>query len=822
MKVYDYLISKCTLSIPHRIDLQTNRGFTDETIALNRFVSGGVHLSDLLPELVANFTEVELLDSKVAYKEGATWKIARQLLEDRVIIPYISKDGSIYSIRPHKFGLKDLPVAYYQEANMGPQIILTEGEFKATAARQMGFYAIAIPGIGSFSDSHFPSLVAALQTHSVKDICIIFDNEVKDDPQFKDRYKEEPAKRYDTHFYAWLMCKMLVREGFNCRIGWLPDEWRQNGKADIDGALAQGKTTAELSTVVQTSTDFKEFFYAQPPEIQRIIKRKDAKRYLRSHVKKNFGHYVATRYEGGEAVGEETISNFTVKIISTHETPDGIMREVRFTNEFGESTPAFTMSPQDMASAEGFTTFCLSKGNYIWRGQKKDLQNIWEEEFLDDDGKHIIEPDHIGWVKSEGIFIFGNVAFKEGKEITPDANGVFWTDKKGIKPLALGISSGRTEISEGIPSLKKDVFEVEQARAKFSESIGDMNARMALGWVTAVMFLEEVFAQYNCFPFLFVTGKRRSGKSTIAEWLMNFYGLEGSGKGASDTTQVGLQRYLAYYSSLPLFVDEYRNTRQVTPKNGFLRNAYNRQSAGKGIKSDFGVREARVRGTLLIAGEETPEDNALLTRCVVLNITERQRTANHYTWFMANRHKFSYHTYNILKNKQRLLPQFMKVLKEAKDVFVENGADDRTAINYAIVAAGYSVAFGEQDIDFADWIITEAARVREEYDSEQATTVFFEDILALKSNNAFKQDLWAADQHKIYIYFKGLYNLWSEDFRRRRGNEPFKDSAIRDYLKEEPGFLELNKTHRISGQPCKCIVFDRDKCNELLRFLVES
>ena len=72
----------------------------------------------------------------------------------------------------------------------------------------------------------------------------------------------------------------------------------------------------------------------------------------------------------------------------------------------------------------------------------------------------------------------------------------------------------------------------------------------------------------------------------------------------------------------------------------------------------FGIREGKVRGGLLICGEETPEDNALLTRCVVVNVSAMNRKTNHFNWFQANKKKFSNFMYQMLKSRPKTKDQF--------------------------------------------------------------------------------------------------------------------------------------------------------------------
>ena len=814
--VYTFILERGNLSQDHREELRKKRGFTDETIARNRFFSGGKYLTGIEQELISRFSEEKLLASGVVIKVGKSLVISELLLGDRVIIPYLDKDSNPYLLRPHKLGLQDVAIEVYQELNMARHVILTEGEFKAAACVQLGIPAIAIPGISSFCGQHFPKLIALLNRFAVKDLCIVFDNEVKDDPAFPS-YKDHPSDRFDVQYYAHLMAEALRKEGFRTQVGLIPDSWRTNGKADLDGALAQGKIKEDIEAIVVNSKTDKEFLAEQPKEAQRVMARKRAKRFFKSHIKKEFGKYVALR-KHGKFEDYVDISNFTIKIIATHQTIDGIFREVVFINEFGEATKSFSLSPTEMMGVGEFRSFCVSKGNYIWKGRQEELDSIWEGQFLDDDGRHIIEIDHVGWVEDEKLWLFGNVAITgKGEEMRPDANHVFWTEKRGIKPIPLG---GPDLTDEGIPHLCIKPFDQRELLYKLTDTVGETSAKTILGWFGSILFMEEVFDAYQCFPFLFICGKKGCGKSTIATWLTHIFGLEGGGKQAADTTSVGLQRYLSYFSSLPVYIDEYRNTKQVSYKNGFLRNCYNRQSAGKGIKASFGVREAKIRGTLLVTGEETPEDNALLSRCVIVNVSMLNRKTNHFNWFSANRLKFSNISYSLLKRKPEISKRFLDTLEQGKELFVKSGADDRTAINHAIIAAGYQALF-DDDLEFGIKVAEMAVEARKESEAEHIVKIFLDDLVALRTRGLLEPGKYAEiSDGKLYFYFHGAYMIWAQEYRKARGVESFKQSSIRDYLKEEPGFLDSHFVKKIDGICKRCVVFDAGSAPEEMHSLV--
>lgn len=840
-EIYAWIVEHSKLLDAHKEELITKRAFSEKLIKDMKFFSGGPHNAALEAPLAEAFKEQDLLASSVFIYDEKQRKaiINPALLRETnkidgkevsgIIIPYLDSEGKAYVIRPHKLGLKGIPSEIYQERNLTEdpgEIIITEGEFKAVAAHAMGLPAIAIPGISSFAENKYPQLVDFLKSKKVKKIVVIFDNEVKDNPDYEKfgRYKANPIDRHDTEFYAYYMATKLEESGFETRVGTLPDSWRVDGKVDIDGAYKAGRDRGDLMKVMYDALPRNQYLAELAPEAKQIVLRKRAQKRNRGNIKKEFNRYVAHR-QRGKSAWEEPISNFIMKVVATHDTPEGIKRELEFINEFGTRSSSFTIESDAMASPDKFRTFCLRKGDFSWKGSLDDLMTIWESEFLMmDEGRYIVEADHVGWIESEKIWLFGNVAINAtGEEKRPDKNGIIWMDRKGIKTSALSVTTGKASIEEGIPYLNTGAkVEITEVLKKLSESIGDNEAAVALGWVSAVPFMEDVFDYCGSFPFLFITGQTTSGKSTVAEWLMRFFGVEGGGKALSQTTSVAIQRLLAYYSCLPTFLDEYRNSKEIIPKTGFLRNVYNRQSSGKGIKAEFGLREAKVRGTLIVAGEETPRDPALLSRFIPLFISRKNRRANHYRWFQSNKGKFSAHLYDILRRRAELRQTYARVFKEWQDRFVQKGIEDRLALNYATVVAGHAVAFGESDVSFADWLVKETAAVQEEQREERAISVFLEDLLAMKSRKLISDDYWDALGSRAYIYFHGLHQIWAEQHKKSSGEEAFKESSIRAYFREEPGFMDMNFMKKIKGQARRCLVFDLRKCCREIRILVDQ
>ena len=188
------------------------------------------------------------------------------------LIPYFDLQGIPYYMRPHKGGvtrpkdeLEDIELHEHEdegrrcashpfcpvrlaelvELNDGV-VIFTEGEWKALACDECDLAAIACPGITFIRNPVFrKELVAVLREVGATDMIVIFDNEDKADPSIPHRFIADPWRREETQVYAEIVA-IELREYFeevdgSCRIGLLPSELREDGKADFDGILAKFK-----------------------------------------------------------------------------------------------------------------------------------------------------------------------------------------------------------------------------------------------------------------------------------------------------------------------------------------------------------------------------------------------------------------------------------------------------------------------------------------------------------------------------------------------------------------------------------------------------
>lgn len=787
--IYERFIELTELSAADRQNLKTKRGFTDETIEAFRLRSGGKYVDQVVQRLRGEFSENDLLESGILVEVNGSRVPNSQLLEERILIPYLDEDGKVYFLRPHKLGFKEIgiqPFCRLLLKDKPEHIVLTEGEFKAMALWQWGVPALAVPGISSFGLKYLDRLIDTLKQHGVKHVTVVFDNEVKDDPNFSN-FKPRIEDRYDTQVWSCIMARKLTAAGFAAAIGWLPDAWRQGAKVDWDGALAAGHTREEVLQVVSKAVPVSEFISRLPEEAQFIVKKKVNRHFVRLSIRRDFNRYVAVRARG-EDIYEEPVSNFVINIKANYFTPSGVVRMVQFVNEYGERSDTFALEPDSMAGLNEFKKFCLSKGNYLFKGKTTDLTSVWEYEFLNESGEFIFMPDRIGRLDN-GIWLFGNMAIHQTQIYRPDNDGIVWINGRGYKPQSLQMGPSGDTIEDAIPALFEPNVDIQMIAKNLKQAVGGYEAYMGVGWVIAAVFSDDIFAAYKCVPILFPHGKRESGKSTFMRWLMNFFGIETEGFGLSETTQNFIARALSYYSNLGCWFDEYRNEPKVTVKDGYLRSAYNRQLSGKGTATSFQARGFSVRAALAVSGEEMPRDNGLYTRLVPIQMSANRRDRSMFEWVNKNCTKFSGFVRDLIMNYDAYKPRILGAIAELKKTLVARDVPDRIAENWAICAASlYEVV--DQDAEFIRWVEQNCQEMKFTRESEHMLNVFWDDINTLISMGELdaKYLKVSNDGETLYLWFQGVYNIWSMFFRRKTGREPFDKMSILKYMQDEQYF----------------------------------
>jgi DNA primase len=727
-EIYTAFINKAILEDADRESLKKERGFSDEIINLCQFKSCRPENREIIKELEEQFGEDALLEAGLLEAKDDGIKPCTQLFGvfkndkfvNNICIPYFNTDGEIFYIRPHKFGLKAKQIQVYCPARKIPADstwIITESEFKAAAAIQLGYPAIGLPGIHSFMVKHFPRLEEFIKTLGVHNIVVVYDNEIKNNPSFKN-FKPDVIKQWHTQWRSVDICRKLIKaipelDGYT-KIGLLPNEWMEDGKIDIDGALAQGRTKAEFKSVIHRALEWQDYVHTLPTIARKIINRKVYKEdYLAtSKIKKlDNGYFIEKQKKIGKddyIPYDEQLTNFTMEIKKTLIEGVTHIREVVFRGQDGSVSKPHICKVGTNIIRE-FKTWVWSCGDYHFTGKQDELDLIWKLEGAMCDGREIQRPEKIGHVEGEdgdSIWLFGNILLKEdGSALVPDKEGIIWEGLQGYLPKSIKedtkskatVSTSKMpmvnidpNIKFGLPEIKKMINDVEII-------FDNKSVKLAIGWVIACLLSEEIFRKYACFPILFIGGKRECGKTTLGNWLMAMTGqADTAGDSIGGTTPAGALRNLAWFSCLPYWLDEYRNNNRITNRwEGLLRNVYQRQSPSKGTLG-ASIRTHTIKAGVLLSGEETPQDNALLSRCIQIPLVknrDKSSTLEKYKELenLRTQNLMSRLIPEIIKLKSDLMPLVLEHIDGWKQRLLNEGVGERIALNYAIPAVCYDL-----------------------------------------------------------------------------------------------------------------------------------
>lgn len=802
-ELYTALIAALPLTSTHREELRRKRGFSDETIDRCRFRSGGEHVFEIMravqQEAQASDAEMEAAGLLAPSRKNGQLYANGQLAGDRVIIPYLAADGvTCYFLRPHKLGFKGHGVRVYCEYTAcgwttDDLLVLTEGEFKAAAAAQLGYRAIATPGISSFAGEHFSRLEQTLKQVPYKRLVVCFDRETKADPRLPS-YKDDFRKRYDVEWYSWLLATKL--DGL---VVQLPTSWMENGKIDIDGALAAGRDRSAFDQVVATAVPPGQYLNELEEEAGAVVARR-VRRYANADRPKPLKIF-DSRTAGygyvweppGEDLPPEPISDFVVKLERMVQTDTQMERIVRVVNKSGEASEPLVVQPTDMSGVRQWRQWAASHGDYNWFGKQYHLDAVWTHLHNQHDGS-LIRRTALGGEIEPGLWLFQNGIITQGRYIPPrTTDGIAWVGRRGYEMSEL----------EGQPGIRNvDPESARQLGAKHAEllelmrrNLGDATGWLGLGWAIATVFSLPIFNRYKSFPILFGMGEAGSGKTTMARWLMNgFFGIDTQGKPMM-STEKSQYRLLAKRCSLAAWFDEFRESRDTARHVTAFCSIYNRQGYSRAVRSnDLQTDNVPVRGALLLGGVVPPKDDQLLSRCVLLRHDADRRDnrseeeGGTYGQVEQQLDRMNDFLVSALLRYDQLLPELMSELQVVQGIFYRHTGNARMALNYAMPVAAFHTLCGDlvESRRLIEFTLESMSAGVDRLLGDHPLTDFWDAISAMATKGVLTKDHLGADHETVWLWLPGIFQEYEANHRRRRDQLQFTQADVKDWITKQP------------------------------------
>ena len=573
-------------------------------------------------------------------------------------------------------------------------------------------------------------------------------------------------------------------ENTNTFVVKIPDD-----RKDIDEVV---RDTEDKNALVE---QLKRTAEIPSPEIRSLIKQKTD------------GYYISKSTQNG--ILDHKLTNWigTVEAIII-QAEDLRVRKVKIKHGGYENT--VFMDGTVLSNAGKFREFLLNNCNEtcLFQGNDNDLNALVQYWGVAYKPKIIKETDCVGEIP-EG-FIADNIFVSNESEIKPLVNGyLMLDDKRSLKIAELFTQAGErsevpyyplTEPIGGIESFKESVF-------KLLLKNRNLKVAIAIGWFKACLWSKMFFKQNKFFPLLMIHGKKESGKSVLCSWLMNMIGLENAHAVSlreHGTTGVGIERKLAYLSSLPVWADDYRNQVGEGQKfHGFFRNVFDRSSAPKGIKNDaMKIRQVVVRGCLVIDGETATNDAGLNSRLVTFEITQQERDDKYYDEILKIEPYLAYIGFDWVKNRIPAYTVFEAKYKEIRALFKQKIASPRQAQVWAVAVASALTEpyFAKEKEKLCNYAIKLANHEIEQQKSEELIGMLWEATDVLHKVGKLEQQIVYCNMvdKQLEIHLPVLLGEIGGNPHTRKYELP-SNREVSKILKQEPYVLG-NELSKVDGK----------------------
>lgn len=843
-EVFTTLTAGGTLSKEARYNLETERGFSPEIIAEMKIFSGGKYLDGIFYNLWSKdealkdlLLKTGLLQKTICKKPGEyagepeyhltlklsspTRKSDKGAEHPRIIIPIFDNEGRTKALYPHKDALKGFGINLYSDylltQGTPETVIINESPLKAIATYQIlgkKYKHIGLSGISSFADNYFNKLEEKLKANKIKKTIMLFDNEIKNNPEYPN-YKEDFWNRYDAEYYAYLMAWKLTKAGIITTIATFPDEWRENGKIDSDGALSQGKTTEDFEYILDNAkgyTDFLKYIKENNSEAEFVLDKKLDKYFFnrKSNIKEEFNHYYIMKCPKGKE-GEPPpepkkipITNFTMEIskivdkVNLEENDIERERYIRFTDKSGRKSQEFKITNEELTNIQKLKPYAMSKGDYFIYDlfNTSILTELCQKLSIESTSPEIRKYSGFGKI-FEGLWIFADCIIYKGNVIELNKENLFQIGNQAILP---------PKRHQYIPSiLGNNDLSIENIINLFYKSLG-YKGILGLCFVTATLFSDSLFNIHNHFSIFDIFGKTGSGKNTFGRWIFACFGIRDEANDISTSTDKGIIRSLSQRINLPFWVDEFRIDLKTEKKTQMLLNVYNR---GKSVRAEYSndeqTRSYNIKGTLMITGQASPNDEALFSRLIKIDLSEWEQKTEIYEEMESKKEHFSKLTLEIIKNEDKINKILLERVKFFVDYFRKRIKHSRTAENYGLYFGSFmacleGLGIKKENLNFdigkvIEDIVIHIENFLARKEDKDELKGFWRDINIILSNiedNEIKTGgtvgYISTDKRKGSVYL-AIYDVWAkyeEDCSRRKSNPTFSRTDIVSYIEEEP------------------------------------
>lgn len=561
-----------------------------------------------------------------------------------------------------------------------------------------------------------------------------------------------------------------------------------------------------------------------------------------SVIAKHGEYFRIIRKDGEEFL--KRISNFKVELLNIFTDGGKTTREVVFATSDGRRSRRVLVPSDEKVNLQKFKVLLADALDASFYGNQSDLEEMWDLVMKDKKARRVNLFRKVGRVDDVGLdnselhgWLFKDcfVSDNGGEVFDPDENGVIWVKgySEGIKPLSIYAGDAAYLNQLEVPWIKSKSTEKERKEllATLIKAVtinlgGELGEVLTiLGWCWATLYSNMIQSNtVKFFPMLQFWGQAGKGKTYFIRLFLDIFNMDGCGYTGISSLNSGVaySRKLAYYSGLPMCIDEIRNDDVAAKWSNHFREWYNRQGRTVGDK-DGKITGTPILSTIMFGGEDKFMDPATQQRCIPIRIRKNNReTVDSFRTLQSTRTRVHDIGYQWLLDFHKISQEEILADFNLFETFLKkSGVDERQAQNWAVIGIFANRICREycEGYNYMEYMVKASSEVIDEQKDENTLARFWEAIEGLQAleRPPITSDHLRRVNNELYIWFTSVYHAFEKD-TTYTDRQKFSKSAILAAIREEPYFIsEGRKEIGIKGRQRRCIVLDIDSAPDSIK-----
>lgn len=375
--------------------------------------------------------------------------------------------------------------------------------------------------------------------------------------------------------------------------------------------------------------------------------------------------------------------------------------------------------------------------------------------------------------------------------------------------------------------------------------LGDHSGSIAYGWAICNLFHADFIRERQCFPHLYLFGRKHSGKTTLARRVMAMFGMGDMTPESADSVKrnpKATRNLLSEVAGIPLFVDELRQDDGVEVILNLIRSSYD-GSGGRIANKEGGTTSFKVKRGFLLTGQHIVGSDAEMRRyCLVDTSSNKDDSLFHAAGAAAE--SLGPAATSIICRRKVLAPAVVAQSARYEEALVAAGAPRSNVLPWAVALAGLRLLWSGNNADLSpahglpdgamEYALKQILMRREDI---AAITSFWGGLEVMESSgvpnsgkacwarmlrvpdftkNALDVPAWVQEaglEPGIYlaIWLGGAHNHMVSFAAKNRRAIHTQDGILREFA-GEPGYMGIHDGVVLDDatRPRRCIVFKAD------------